>query len=223
MNEVRSERPTTTMSQSEPRGASSSSRPVTGAAFFEEDGAPRLQASFSAPALPAAKGSRLQTREWRPAMKGPVSAGPDGNSTLLWCKRSAADLLAEDMMVKRDPRLARAAAAYAASGASGLMKRRGGNPMPSTRKPVEIPKVVTSGYMRPYGYTPPTPAVQMDMESYAESQRSSSRPSTTFGTCAVGLIKGQSHADRFAGVTSGFDGGVAFAGFPQGWIRPGVN
>merc|ERR1712194_620583 len=159
---------------------------------------------------------------WRPAMSGPVSTDV-GGATLLWCKRSAADLLAKETKFNSSPYLARAAKAYAASGATGLMKQKGGNLMPTTRKPTESSRLASSNYMRPYGAAT-VPAIQMDMYSQVASSRASSRGSRTpLKTCAVGLIGQQSHADRYAGMTSGFEGAIAFAGFPQNWIRPGVN
>lgn len=221
MTEVgQSTRPVTGVSEA---GASSRGRPVTGAVFFEEDAARQLQASASAPVILAAPGSTrpIRTRGWKPAMSGPVHAGADGAATLLWCKRSAADLLAEESNMK-SPYHERAARAYAKSGAMGLMSRRGGKPLPSTREPFVQPRAAAQSYMRPYGCSA-APAMQMDME-YAQSNYSSSRPSTTpLRTCAAGLLRENTHAGRFAGVNSGFEGAVAFAGFPQGWIRPGVQ
>merc|ERR1719502_1945069 len=92
-------------------GESSKGQAALNAATYEES-SPMLKTSSSAPALASASPQRPG---WKPAMTGPVGAGSQFN-TLLWCKRSAADLVAEAQLgTLEDKRKARAAKAYAAS------------------------------------------------------------------------------------------------------------
>merc|ERR1711924_510004 len=83
-------------------------------------------------------------------------------------------------------------------------------------------KVGTSKYLAPYGSH--VPSVQMELTAeITESERSSTRPSSApFMYPVPGLIVQQTHRDRSAGVTTGFQK-VPFGGFPRSWLRPGVH